>query len=249
MNESSSRSGGSNAPIIGVTTYGRTSENKFPLPADYVDAVRRAGAVPVLLPPGETAIDRLLERIDGLILAGGGDVDPARYGGSGHPAIYMVDAERDRLEIDLVRRSISRGTPLLGICRGCQVLNVALGGTLIQHVPDQYGTRVPHILPPREPVPHDVEVAADSRLAGVLGSAKGKPASWHHQALDQVAADLRVVAHAPDGVIEAVERPGHSWLVGVQWHPELTAAEDPVQQRLFAALVDAARRENTKDEY
>ena len=154
----------------------------------------------------------------------------------------MVDAERDRAELALTRRLLQESLPVLGICRGCQMINVALGGTLVVHVPDQFGDNVLHRVPPREPVPHPVSVDAESRLADILGTTQLTPSSWHHQALRDVAEPLRVVARAPDGVVEAVELPEHAWLVAVQWHPELTAAADPVQQRLFAALVEASDR-------
>lgn len=226
-------------PLIGVTTYGRDEQNQFPLPAEYVDAVRRAGAIPVLLPPGERDTGRVLETINGLVLAGGGDIDPAVYGGARHEAIYMVDAERDRFEIDLVRRAVRTGLPTLGICRGMQMINVALGGTLHAHLPDVVGQKVSHRLPPREPTPHEILLDPQSRLARILGQARFSAASWHHQAVRELAAPLQAVGAAPDGVVEAVQLGGHPWLCAVQWHPELTAADEPLQQRLFDALVQA----------
>lgn len=226
--------------LIGVTTYGRNAEDHFHLPAEYVDSVRRAGGSVALLPPGEDELDGWLARVDGVILAGGGDIDPSRYGGVGHETLYMVDAERDRTEFELVTRMLAAGLPTLAICRGAQVLNVVLGGTLHAHLPDVVGDAVAHRAPPREPTPHPVSVDAESKLAGVLGECRFEAASWHHQAIDRVAPGLRVVARASDGTVEAVEMATHPWLVAVQWHPELTAGDDPVQQRLFDALVVAA---------
>lgn len=229
------------APVIGVTTYGRNEENRFHLPADYVDAVRRAGGLPLLIAPGEPRWREALRLIDGLILTGGGDIDPQTYGGKAHSAIYNLDRERDESELALGREVITTGLPTLGICRGMQVLNVALGGTLFEHLPDVVGETVLHRAPPREPIPHSIALTGEGRLAQVLGAREFTCASWHHQALRGVAPELRVVAHAPDSTIEAVEMPTHPWLVAVQWHPELTAAYDAVQQRLFSAFVEAAR--------
>ncbi len=228
-------------PLIGITMYGRSEKNEFSLPAEYVDAVRRAGGIPVLLPPGEESAERWMETVHGFVLAGGGDIDPDLYGGTRHKTVYMVDAERDRTELTLTRRLLRSTVPLLGICRGCQLINVALGGTLVEHIPEVYGEKLRHRVPPREPVPHTVSIDADSRLARILGHSEVTASSWHHQALREVASPLRVVARAPDGVVEAVEMPQHRWLLAVQWHPELTAASDLVQQRLFAALIEASR--------
>ena len=131
--------GTTGAPLIGLTTYHRNGDHKFDLPAEYVDAVRRAGGIPVLVPPGESRWDDVLRRLDAVILTGGGDISPDAYGGRDHPMLYMVDDERDASEISLARRAVDSGLPTLGICRGTQVLNVALGGTLVEHLPDVVG--------------------------------------------------------------------------------------------------------------
>jgi putative glutamine amidotransferase len=228
-------------PIIGLTTYGRNADNRYTLPAEYVDAVRRAGGVPLLLAPGGEPWELGLEILDALILTGGGDIEPSRYGGKGHPANYAIDSERDASELSLAQHVLDSGLPALAICRGAQIFNVALGGTLIEHIPDEVGERVLHRAPPREPIPHRVSVQPDSRLAEITGRTDFEVASWHHQALKEIPEAFDVVAHAPDGTIEAVEVRGHPWLLAVQWHPELTAASDPLQQRLFDAIVEAAR--------
>ena len=228
------------APFIGITTYGRGPNNRYILPAEYVDAVRRAGGIPLLLPPGEERMDAVLPLLKAVVFSGGGDLDPELYGGAHHETIYMVEPERDRSEIDLARRVFDLEVPTLAICRGSQIVNVARGGTLIEHLPDAVGETVNHRVPPREPTPHPIRVEPASRLAGVLGATDFSCMSWHHQAIRQVAPGFEVVAHAPDGTIEGLEMPSHPWLVAVQWHPELTAAEDPIQQRLFDALVEAA---------
>ncbi len=229
-----------NPPVIGITMYGRDEKNHFTLPAEYVDAVRRAGAIPFLLSPGETHWKRWLAQVNGLILTGGGDLDPKLYGGATHETLYGVDDERDATEVALASEVVSSGLPTLGICRGAQVINVVLGGTLYEHLPDVVGESVLHRLPPREPTPHSITVKPGSRLARILPELEFTCSSWHHQGICGVAPILEVVAHAPDGTIEAVESATHRWLIGVQWHPELTAEKDPTQQRLFDALVEAA---------
>lgn len=229
------------APWIAVTTYGRNEKHEFSLPAEYIDAVRHAGGLPLLIAPGEPRWEQVLDRVDGLVLSGGGDLDPALYGGAGHEEIYMVDGERDTLEMQCARRAIDVGLPTLGICRGAQILNVLGGGTLHPHLPDVVGEAVKHRLPPRQPTSHGVTVRPGTRLAQIVRDLEFSCSSWHHQAVAEVAPGWEVTASAPDGTIEALELPSHPWLVAVQWHPELTAAEDPRQARLFEALVAEAR--------
>ncbi|NJL42769.1 MAG: gamma-glutamyl-gamma-aminobutyrate hydrolase family protein [Pseudanabaena sp. RU_4_16] len=228
------------SPIIGITAYGRNEVGEFTLQAVYVDAVRKAGGIPILLPPGEPHPDRILQQVDGLILAGGGDIDPAIYGGDEHPTIYSVDAERDEFELALAEMVIAEGLPVLGICRGMQVLGVASGGNLVSHVPDRFGDDILHRLDnPRRPTSHTVEVTAQSRLAQVLKVTNTEVTSWHHQAVQSVSNGWSPVAFAPDGLIEAIEHQDHPWAVAVQWHPELLA-HCPAQKALFYALVEAA---------
>lgn len=233
-------------PLIGITTYHRDKKGYITLPGQYADAVRRAGGLPLLIQPGETAIEALLETLDAIVLSGGGDVDPACYSAAPHELLHWVDQERDGFEIELARRTVDRGMPLLCICRGMQLLNVARGGTLIQHLPDEVGGTVRHTQPPRDATEHRVDVAPDSRLAKIMGAETVTTASWHHQALDVLGADLHVVARAADGVVEAVEIRGNEHVTAVQWHPELTAEVDATQQRLFDDLVEQARAASTK---
>jgi putative glutamine amidotransferase len=233
-------------PLIGLTTYGRDENNKFYLPAEYVEAVRRAGGLPVLIPPGEPSWRQLFRHIDALLLTGGGDIDPALYGGICHETIYNLDPKRDQDELMLAREAVASELPIFGICRGAQVINVALGGTLIEHLPDVVGDAVPHRSPPRLPTRHPVKVTAGSRLARILAQTELSPASWHHQAVRTVAPKMEIVARAPDGIVEGMEMAEHPWLIAVQWHPELTAADDPVQQRLFASFVQAARESHQR---
>ena len=229
-------------PVIGISSYARDGEPpSFSLPCGYVDGVRAAGATPLVLPPGEARPERLLDLLDGLILAGGGDIAPAAYGGEPHETIYSVSEERDQFEFALARATLSRrDIPLLCICRGMQVLNIVCGGTLHPHVPERFGERVAHRLPPRLTSRHAVRVEPQSRVASMLGATEVEACSWHHQAIDRMGQSLRPVAWADDGVIEAVEHAVHPWCIGVQWHPEMQL-DEAAQRGLFAALVEASR--------
>ncbi len=231
-------------PIIGITTYHRTEAGEFALPGAYVDAIALAGGIPVLLPPHAADSSHLLTRLDGLILSGGGDIDPAIYGGKSHPSLYLVNAERDRFELALVKAALTATIPMLGICRGMQLLNVATGGDLVLHVPDVYGDRTLHRLDhPRRPVEHTVQINPSSRLAQLLGTSAIAPTinvvSWHHQAVKAIAPDWTVVAQAEDGLIEAMEHQQHPWLLAVQWHPELSL-NAPIHQQFFREFINVA---------
>lgn len=227
---------------IGITTYARDQDDRYSLPGLYVDAVRAAGGIPILLTPGETAWESLLSRIDGLLLAGGGDIHPDRYGGEEHAEVYGVDQQRDTFELQMVPWAISNQLPLLGICRGLQVINVALGGTLIEHLPDEIGEEIPHRLPPRQSVGHEIKLTPGSSLLEIYRQTTFSAASLHHQAIRDVAPPLTITARAPDGTIEALQLAEHPELIAVQWHPEMTAAEDPVQQRLFSAFIEICQQ-------
>ena len=211
----------------------------------YIRAVRRAGGTPVLIPPGLNGdeLATLRRRLDGLLFTGGGDIDPALFNGKPHPRVYDIDPERDALEISLVQMAAESQWPFLGICRGIQVINVALGGTLYTDIADQHpGAQrhdwYPNI--PRNHLAHPVTLEPTSRLAGILAGPIVSTNSLHHQGLEQIAPSLAVTGLAPDGIVEAVEISGHPFAVGVQWHPEWLQ-EDPVMRDLFKALVDAAR--------
>jgi putative glutamine amidotransferase len=210
-----------------------------------VDAVRKAGGVPVLLAPGEINPDQIFRLIDGLIFAGGGDINPAVYNGNHHPSIERVDNERDALEIELARQALSRQTPTLGICRGQQLLNVATGGNLIEHLPDQFGETVRHRGAAGENVEHPVQIQPGSRLAQITGVTTLSTVSKHHQGIGRITAEWQVMARAADGVIEAQEHKHHPWMIAVQWHPELSY-QDARHLRLFQALVEAARNYQSK---
>jgi putative glutamine amidotransferase len=235
-------------PLIGVTTSvtsGRAPERAC-VNAAYLLAVQQAGGVPVLLPPHLDTRSReaLWERLDGLLLTGGGDVDPARYGETPHPSVSEVSGARDALEIDLTLRALERGLPLLAICRGIQVLNVALGGSLWQDIASQAGSAIAHSqTAPRHEPTHLVKVCVKgTRLGPIAAAPEIRVNSFHHQAVRRLGRGLRAVAWAEDDIVEAVDMPGAAGLVlGVQWHPEDLVAHDPAARRLFAALVEAAR--------
>ena len=223
-------------PVIGLTMYGLNDQKHYTIPGEYVDCVIAAGGVPMVLPL-QGDIQTQLDRVDGILLIGGGDICPSCYDQAPHKTIYMLDKRRDQYELELVQRVLATGKPVLGICRGIQIVNIALGGTLVQHLPDVKGDLVQHRMPPREPVEHPVLVKAGSRLAEIVEDLNFLAPSWHHQALDEVADQLMVVAHAPDGTVEAVEMPEHRWCICVQWHPELAGSDDVIQQRLFRNFV------------
>lgn len=231
-------------PVVGLTAYleqvqaGIWDIAAGYLPADYFEGVVRAGGIAVLLPPQPVdpeSAGRLLDSLDALVITGGYDLDPARYGQPPHPATDRPRTDRDDWEFALLRGALDRGLPVLGICRGAQVLNVAFGGTLHQHLPDVLGhsghragngvfTRLP------------VRTVAGTRLAALLGESVDAPC-YHHQAIDKVGDGLVISAMDVDGVIEALELPGESFALAVQWHPE-QALDD---LRLFEAVVHAAR--------
>jgi putative glutamine amidotransferase len=223
--------------LVGISAYARSGQPPaFSIPTGYVDAVRRAGGVPVIFPPGEREPERLLDTVSALIVSGGGDINPDAYGGRQHETVYAVCEERDAFEFALTRAALAdTRVPMLCICRGLQVLNVVTGGTLHVHLPDHYGERVAHRLPPRDTSMHAVRIDADSRLAAILGTTEALVRSWHHQAIDKLGDGLRAVAWAEDGVIEAVEHVEHPWCIAVQWHPEMQL-DDAAQQKLFHAL-------------
>lgn len=211
------------------------------MPELYVEALARAGVATVLLPHTEkNKPEEILESFSGLLLVGGGDVDPRRYGAEPHSAIYGVDGRRDAAEIALVRTADRIGMPTLAICRGPQLVNVAFGGTLIQHLPD-VPAMLEHGAPADgEPTMHDVKVAESSRLFDAVGEATLRCESHHHQGLDRLGEGLVPVAWTGDGLVEGVERED-GWLVGVQWHPERTAASERAQQAIFDGFAREVR--------
>jgi len=236
-------------PIIGLTTYGYLEqqfstiyyEHHYALPRDYIDSVKRAGGVPLLIPPNGDEVDELWHIMDGLIVTGGTDVSPVHYHGEvNNGKIFKPDPDRDATEIALVRRAVKqKDIPILCICRGMQILNVAQGGTLYPHLPDVREADI-HRNEDGGWTQHECIVKQGSLLARVMGTDRVTTFSGHHQAVDKIANGLEVVAEAPDDTVEALIAPDHPWLIGVQWHPEKTTVNDPSQHRLFAELVRVA---------
>jgi putative glutamine amidotransferase len=239
-------------PLIAVPAYlvrsGRIegwATSAVAAPEPYLQALRRAGARGAAVMPdelGDGEADQLLDGFDGLLLIGGGDLDPASYGQSRQEEVYGVIARRDGFELPLARAAIARAMPTLAICRGHQVLNVALGGTLEQHlVPGDVAHGVPGVA--GGSIAHSVRVQEGSMVADALGVSAAQVSSQHHQAIDKLGTDLEAVAWAEDGVVEGIQLglPGQ-WVIGIQWHPEDTAGTDAVQQRLFDAFVTEVSR-------
>jgi putative glutamine amidotransferase len=240
---------GKDRPLIGLTTYRKISQDTgvplFGLMHSYVQAVAGAGGIPLLIPLGldDGELTVVLQRLDGLLLPGGGDVDPAAYRGVAHKEVRDVDSDRDRVEINLVRKAVQARKPLLAICRGHQVLNVALGGTMWEDLATQLPGSIRHDYfgsGSRTDRPHMVRVRNDSILAAIFNSDEVPVNSLHHQGLRDLAPELVVSATAPDGVVEGVEIEGHPFAVGVQWHPENLVEIDPAMRNLFVAFVNAS---------
>jgi putative glutamine amidotransferase len=232
--------------LVAVSATTRTTDGamRVRLNATYVHALEQAGLVPLVVPPLDQAeaVARVLEAVDGLVLTGGEDVAPARFGATPHPATGPVHDARDVTEIALFLAACERRLPTLAICRGIQLANVALGGTLIQDIPSELGPDIEHDTgDDRKRRAHHIALVGDSRLRRVVGAPSIDVNSMHHQALDVVAAGLIVTARAPDGTIEAVEaKDPEWWCVGVQWHPEeLVDTAEPWDRALFAAFAQA----------
>lgn len=232
------------APRIGITGNTRTmaGADRTGVNAAYVRAVLRAGGVPLILPPllGSTRNAEVLDAIDGLLLSGGEDVDPAKYGHPAHPRLERVDPIRDEFELSIFRDARARGVPVLAICRGIQLVNVALGGSLWQDIPSERPGALTHnAATARDDRTHPVEIVPGSRLAAALGTTRCEVNSFHHQSIRDLAPGLVVTATAPDGEIEGVEGPaGAPWLLAVQWHPEEFHGHDAAPDHgLFRALI------------
>ena len=219
-------------PVVGVTTMRRKNQygmQLISLAEAYVGALTQAEIYPLLIPNHlpESAVDDLLGRLDGVLFTGGGDIATEHYQAEGHPKIFGVEPDRDRLEMLILERVVEAGKPFLGICRGLQLINVGLGGIFLKEGKEIKEEAAKHDYYPdweRDYLSHPVEVQPDSRLASILGTSTSEVNSLHHQAIRQLAPDLMVTAHAPDGIIEAVELPQHPFGLAVQWHPEWLTA-------------------------
>jgi putative glutamine amidotransferase len=233
-------------PLIGITT--NQSANMYGQPTimlmqSYVNAVMQAGGVPMLIPSmiAEDGWDAAYSRLDGILFSGGGDVSLEFFQGDPHPRIDGEDTQRDAVELKIVQAAASDGKPFLGICRGCQVVNVALGGTLYTHIPDQLPNALDHDYPgnKRTVLVHDVKIEEGTHFAGIYGEPIIKVNSLHHQGLKDIAPALRVAGNSPDGLVEAVELPEHPFGLAVQWHPEWLTDQEPTRN-LFRKFVEAA---------
>lgn len=237
-------------PLIGVPTGREKSQRFYGLPLyimnqTYIRMLENLGALPVMIPlqMTEATLRGIFERLDGLFLPGGEDIDPSHYGAAQHPRLGATDKERDRTELLVTRWAVETGMPLLGVCRGLQMINVACGGTLHQDLHDECPMLDKHDFTPptyeRYRISHTVTIEPDSRLAQALGTVH-EVNSMHHQGIDQLGAGLRVVARAEDGLAEAIELPVLPYVVGVQWHPEELATTDQHHSNLFYDFIAAA---------
>ncbi|MEP7137486.1 MAG: gamma-glutamyl-gamma-aminobutyrate hydrolase family protein [Chloroflexota bacterium] len=233
-------------PLIGISTNLSTNSYGQPLillQQSYVRAIMQAGGVPVLIPSAiaEDGWDALYSRLDGVLLSGGGDIALEHFTGDPHPRIDDVEPERDAVEMKLIHAAAEDGKPFLGICRGCQMMNVALGGTLYTHIPDQLPGALDHAYPGklRTVLVHEIKIEEGTHLGQIYGEPLIKVNSLHHQGLKDIAPALRVAGYAPDGLVEAIELPDHPFGLSVQWHPEWLTDQEGTRN-LFQKFVDAA---------
>lgn len=233
-------------PLIGITTNNMTNSYGQPivmLQRSYVKAIMDAGGVPVLIPSSihEDGWDAAYSRLDGILFSGGGDISLDYFSGDPHPRIDDVDLERDSVELKMIQAAASDGKPFLGICRGCQVMNVAFGGTLYTHIPDQLPNSLDHSYPGnmRTVLVHEVKIEEGTRIAEIYGEPIIKVNSLHHQGLKDIAPSLRVAGHAPDGLVEAIEFPDHPFGLAVQWHPEWLTDQEATRN-LFRRFIESA---------
>jgi putative glutamine amidotransferase len=235
-------------PLIGITTNQSTNAYGQPtimLMQSYVNAVMQAGGIPVLIPSliAEDGSDVIYSHLDGILFSGGGDISLDFFSGDPHPRIDDVDLARDSVELKFVQAAATDGKPFLGICRGCQVVNVALGGTLYTHIPDQLPNALDHDYPgnKRTVLVHEVKIEEGTRVAEIYGEPIIQVNSLHHQGLKDIAPSLHVAGHSPDGLVEAVELPGHPFGLAVQWHPEWLTDQESTRN-LFRKFVEVAGR-------
>ena len=235
------------SPLIGITTYRQAHEQDhqlISLAEAYVQAISHAGGTPILIPLGlpEGQLRSLPSHMDGILFSGGGDVAPDRYRAKSHPEVKHIDTDRDRVEIQLVLNAIDSRLPFLGICRGLQVINVALGGTLFTHIADQLTGAVHHphrACHTRDYLAHEVIIESNSHLANISGQSRMMVNSLHHQGIATLAQGLQPVAHAPDGLVEGIELGDYPFGLAVQWHPEWLTEHAPMRA-IFQSFVEAA---------
>jgi len=235
-------------PVIGITAGKENFGNKISktcLIDKYIQSITLSGGIPLIIPSGipQNQIDTLLSRIDGVLISGGGDIDPVRFNGKPHQNIYGIDKARDQLEISLIQAVAKNGKPLLGICRGMQAINVALGGDLYTDISDQFPNSLRHDWYPNFPrdlLSHDVSINQGTLLHKIIGSSSTRVNSLHHQAIKCLSEELIPTAISPDGLVEALESNSHPFLIGIQWHPEWLYEMDHAR-KLFDAFIFAAK--------
>jgi putative glutamine amidotransferase len=232
----------SKQPIIGISMFNGYIEDRphHAIAANYIAAIRQSGAIPWLIAPAEPNIEAITARIDGLLLTGGSDISPDLYADFQHAEVVDVDVARDTTEIELFKSIYKQNKPILGVCRGMQLLNIALGGTLDQHLFDKYADDVGHRAKQKLQNTHQVTIKPDTLLHSIYNASEVEVVSWHHQSVDRLGGGVIVSAAAHDGVIEAIEIPGRSeFCVGVQWHPEVILSQPWQHEVLFASFVAA----------
>ncbi|MBA4543946.1 MULTISPECIES: gamma-glutamyl-gamma-aminobutyrate hydrolase family protein [Thermoactinomyces] len=235
-------------PVIGITMSLEQSKKQF-LSQEYSDVIIAAGGIPFLLPytVDDELIAEMSRLVDGLLLTGGGDIDPTLFDEEPHPGLGEIVPDRDEMEIALIEQFNAQRKPILGICRGCQILNIAMGGDMYQDLPGQKKAVLQHQQKaPRSHASHTIQIAEDSLLYSIFAKSLIKVNSFHHQAVRKVVSPLKVTAVASDGVIEAFESIAHEFVVGVQWHPESMVAKDDHAKRLFRAFVAACEKRKEK---
>jgi len=231
-------------PLIGITadfdSAGPRAPHSF-LYAEYYEAIRQFGGLPLLIPPYAEPddLDALIARLDGVVFSGGDDMHPRHYQQQLIPEITLLEPRREQFELALARQLLSQQTPILGICNGIQLLNVAAGGTLFRHLPPDLPELLLHKAPRPAQAFHRVYLDEGTRLREILGQSSLRTNTFHHQSIDAPGEGVALVGRSVDGVIEAIELPAHRWAIGVQWHPEKMQG-DPVQARLFEAFIAAA---------
>src|SRR6266852_2421606 len=231
-------------PVIGIGSDIKVTPGKRDrafVYTTYIDSLRRAGAIPVLIPPQPENAAEIVKDLDGILLAGGDDFDPAVYGEERHPTVEPMDERRQQNDLNLARLAREHNVPTLGICLGLQTMNVAAGGTLIQDINSQRKTDILHESDPADRARHDVTIESGTKLSKILPARQLDVNSSHHQAIKDVGEGLLVTAHAPDGIVEGLEDPRHPFYLGVQWHPEDMPGESSASA-IFGAFVEAARR-------
>jgi putative glutamine amidotransferase len=238
-------------PVIGVTPTQSLDKMKIEIGEAYLRSIQRAGGLPITIPRtiSEAELEEYFPLFDGVLFSGGGDIEVSRFDGEDHPSVARVDHERDELELQLVKMAVNRGLPFLGICRGMQVINVSLGGTLYTDLDTHFPNAIPHqYFPewPRDHLAHTVRITEDGRLAQLTQESSLMVNSLHHQGINIIGSGLQPTAFSPDGLVEAVELPGHSFGIGVQWHPECLP-DAKHAHLLFQGFVQAVSENRTAE--